>query len=68
MGVTPELESGDDLVGEAGEGEHVMTGIEVDDELVEIQQLRQQVSELVNKDPESAAALVERWAEQGMDR
>ncbi len=68
VGVTPELESGDDLVGEAGEGEHVMTGIEVDDELVEIQQLRQQVSELVNKDPESAAALVERWAEQGMDR
>lgn len=64
VGVTPELESGDDLVGEAGEGEHVMTGIEVDDQLVEVQQLRDQVTELVNKDPESAAALVERWAEQ----
>ncbi len=64
VGVPPELESGNDLVGEAAEGEAVMTGIEVDEKLIEIQQLRDQVSELVNQDPESAASLVDRWAEQ----
>jgi flagellar biosynthesis/type III secretory pathway M-ring protein FliF/YscJ len=64
VGIPPNLESNGDLIGEAGEGEHVMTGIEVDDQLVEVQHLRTQVTELIDSDPESAAALVERWAEQ----
>lgn len=65
VGIPQDIGMGDDLIGEAGEGEHVMTGIEVDDQLVEVQQLRDQVSELIDKDPKSAAALVERWSEQG---
>lgn len=65
VGIPQDIGMGDELIGEAGEGEHVMTGIEVDDQLVEVQQLRDQVSELIDKDPESAAALVERWSEQG---
>ncbi|HCT44564.1 MAG: hypothetical protein CMJ35_12880 [Phycisphaerae bacterium] len=64
VGIAPNLEGDGDLIGEAGEGEHVMTGIEVDDQLVEVQKLREQVSELIMQDPESAAGLVERWAEQ----
>lgn len=64
VGVTPDLEGSTDLIGEAGEGEMVMAGIEVDEKLIEIQQLRDQVSELVNQNPESAAMLVDRWAEQ----
>ncbi len=64
MGVPKELGVNDDLIGEAGEGENVMTGIEIDDQLVEVQQLRDQVNELIGKDPESAATLLERWAEQ----
>lgn len=64
VGIPQNLETNGDLIGEAGEGEHVMTGIEVDDHLVQVQQLRDQVSELINKDPESAALLVERWSEQ----
>ena len=63
VGVPPHLDTIDDLVGEAGEGEHVMTGIELDDNLVEVQQLREQVAELIKQNPESAASLVERWAE-----
>ncbi len=63
VGVPPHLDSVRDLVGEASEGEHVMTGIEIDDDLVEVQQIREQVAELIKQDPESAAGLVERWAE-----
>lgn len=64
VGVPQHLEGGGDLIGEASEGDHVMTGIEVDDQLVEVQHLREQVSELIRSNPESAAGLVERWAEQ----
>lgn len=64
VGIPADLGTGGDLIGEAGEGEHVMTGIEVDDQLVEVQHLREQVSEMIKQDPESAAGLVERWAEQ----
>ncbi|MDF1809912.1 MAG: flagellar M-ring protein FliF C-terminal domain-containing protein [Phycisphaerales bacterium] len=63
VGVPPHLESVGDLVGEASEGDHVMTGIEVDEQLLEVQHLRDQVAELINQDPESAAGLVERWAD-----
>lgn len=64
VGIPADLGAGGDLIGEAGEGEHVMTGIEVDDQLVEVQHLREQVAEMIKQDPESAAGLVERWAEQ----
>lgn len=63
VGVPPHLDSVGDLVGEASEGDHVMTGIEIDDQLLEVQHLREQVAELINQDPKSAAGLVERWAE-----
>ncbi len=63
VGVPPHLEAVGDLVGEASEGEHVMTGIEIDDQVIQVQQLRDQVTELINQDPASAAGLVERWAE-----
>ena len=63
VGVPPHLETVGDLVGEASEGDHVMTGIEIDDQVLEVQHLREQVAELINQDPESAAGLVERWAE-----
>ena len=66
VGVPPHLDTIEDLVGEAGEGEHVMTGIELEDNLVEVQQLREQVAELIKQNPESAASLVERWAEPSM--
>jgi flagellar biosynthesis/type III secretory pathway M-ring protein FliF/YscJ len=63
VGVPPHLDAVGDLVGEASEGEHVMTGIEIDDQVVQVQQLRDQVTDLINQNPESAAGLLERWAE-----
>jgi len=64
VGVPPHLETVGDLVGEAGEGDHVMTGIEIDDQILEVQQIREQVAELIKQDPETAAGLVDRWAGQ----
>ncbi len=63
LGMPPQLESLNDLIGEADESETAMQGIEVDDAVVQIQKLREQVSELISNDPTSAAGLVERWAE-----
>lgn len=64
VGVPPHLEPTGDLIGEASEGDHVMSGVEVDDDMVEVQHLREQVSELIKQDPAAAAGLVERWAEE----
>lgn len=63
VGLPPQLDGMDDLIGEADESDAAMTGIEVEDATVQIQQLREQVSELIKSDPESAAGLVDRWAE-----
>ncbi|MBL4591988.1 MAG: hypothetical protein JKY96_08520, partial [Phycisphaerales bacterium] len=63
VGLPPDLGANSDLVGEAGEGETAMTGIELDDAVLEVQQLRDQVNELISSDPESAAQLIEQWAE-----
>lgn len=63
LGMPPQLESLSDLIGEADESETAMQGIEVDDAIVQIQKLREQVGDLIKSDPNSAAGLVERWAE-----
>lgn len=63
LGMPPQLENLSDLIGEADESEAAMQGIEVDDAVVQIQKLREQVGELIKNDPNSAAGLVERWAE-----
>jgi len=63
VGLPPQLEGTSDLIGEADESESAMAGIEIDDADMQIQQLRKQVGELIAADPESAAGLVERWAE-----
>jgi len=63
VGLPPQLEGASDLIGEADEGESAMAGIEIDDADMQVQQLRKQVDELIATDPESAAGLVERWAE-----
>ncbi|MFK7758785.1 MAG: flagellar M-ring protein FliF C-terminal domain-containing protein [Phycisphaerales bacterium] len=63
VGLPPQLEGTSDLIGEADEGDSALAGIEVDDAIIQIQQLRDQVSELIAADPEGVAGMVERWAE-----
>lgn len=61
VGVPPALEVAGDLVGEADESDAPMAGIEISEDEVKIQKMREQVSELITTNPEAAAALVGRW-------
>lgn len=63
VGLPPamELESQSDLIGEAGESETAMTGIEVDESALQSQKMLEQVGDLVSKDPESTARVINRW-------
>lgn len=63
VGLPPalELESQSDLIGEAGESETAMTGIEVDESALQSQKMLEQVGELVSKDPEATARIINRW-------
>jgi len=66
--VMPEVESnepekfhGEALAGEAASGEALLDGMELDDDAVKTQQMLDQVSTLVNENPDAAASLVKRW-------
>lgn len=63
VGLPPalELESHSDLIGEAGESETAMTGIEVDESALQSQKMLEQVGDLVSKDPEATARIINRW-------
>jgi len=63
VGVPPQLEGMEELIGEADETESAMAGIEVDDAMIQVQKLREQVGELIAADPQNAASMVERWAD-----
>lgn len=60
-GLPPALESASDLVGEAGEAEAALTGIELTDDQMRTRKVREQVSDLVEAKPEEAARLLGRW-------
>ena len=59
------LDVGDDVFGEAGEGDAVLTGIELDDETLQSRKMVDEVSLMVKENPENAAALVKRWMQKG---
>lgn len=61
VGIPPQLEIKNDLVGEADEGETVMAGIEVDEGSIQQQKMLESVGEFVKSQPDGAARLVKRW-------
>ncbi|MFK7883100.1 MAG: flagellar M-ring protein FliF C-terminal domain-containing protein [Phycisphaerales bacterium] len=61
VGVPPALEIGGDLVGEADESDSPMAGIEISEDEVKIEKMREQVAELIASSPDGAAQLVGRW-------
>ncbi len=61
VGVPPALEVAGDLVGEADESDAAMAGIEISEDEVKIQKVRELVGELISTNPEAAASLVSRW-------
>lgn len=61
VGLPPALEGADDLVGEAGEADSALTGIELTDDEMRTRKIGEQVAELVTERPEEAARLLGRW-------
>lgn len=61
VGVPPALDTDDDMLGDATEGENAMAGIEVNDAQLAKQAVLEQVTEMVRSDPEKAAKLMGRW-------
>jgi flagellar biosynthesis/type III secretory pathway M-ring protein FliF/YscJ len=55
------LSSGEEMVGEAGGGSSLLDAIELDEDAVRAQQMLDQVTTMVQENPESAATLVKRW-------
>jgi flagellar biosynthesis/type III secretory pathway M-ring protein FliF/YscJ len=57
----PKLDAGEDVVGEADEGDAPMAGIEIDDEQLKVEKMRESVSSLIKTKPDQAAKLLNRW-------
>ncbi len=57
----PKLDAGENVVGEADEGDAPMAGIEVGDDQLKVEKMREQVSALVKQKPDQAAKLLNRW-------
>jgi len=61
VGLPPAIEGSSEIVGEADEGETAMAGIEVGEEQMQSQKMLEQVNEMVVKEPESVARMLNRW-------
>lgn len=61
VGLPPALEGGSELVGEAGEAESALTGIELTDDDMRTRKIGEQVADLVTEKPDDAARLLGRW-------
>ncbi len=61
QGELDQLDNGDDIYGEANEGDAVLTGIELDDETLQSRKMVDEVSIMIKENPENAATLVKRW-------
>ena len=60
-GLPPNLPSEEELVGEAGEHESSMAGMEVDEEELASRRIADQIGELIKANPDEAGALLGRW-------
>jgi flagellar biosynthesis/type III secretory pathway M-ring protein FliF/YscJ len=60
-----QIDAGEDVYGEAGTGEAVLTGIELDDDTLQSRKMVDEVSIMIKENPENAAALVKRWVSKG---
>jgi flagellar biosynthesis/type III secretory pathway M-ring protein FliF/YscJ len=61
VGLPPALDHASDLVGEAGEADSVLQGLELSDDEMKHRKMMEQVSELVTEKPSEAARVLGRW-------
>jgi flagellar biosynthesis/type III secretory pathway M-ring protein FliF/YscJ len=57
----PVLDAAESLAGEVGEGKSMLDAMELDEDAVRAQQMLDQVSSMVEENPDAAAGLVKRW-------
>jgi flagellar biosynthesis/type III secretory pathway M-ring protein FliF/YscJ len=55
------ISAGETVVGNVGEGNTALDGMELDEDAVKAQQMLDQVQQMVQTNPEGAAGLVKRW-------
>ncbi len=63
-GVPPTLPTDDELIGEVEEGESDMSGLLIDDALLESQKMAEQIAELIKTNPEEATQLIHKWVDE----
>lgn len=63
-GVPPELPTDEDLVGEAGETNAALEGLELNDDELRVREIANQISEMVKGNPTEAGALIGRWVKK----
>jgi flagellar biosynthesis/type III secretory pathway M-ring protein FliF/YscJ len=56
-----DLSAGEGIVGNVGQGNTALDGMELDEDAVKAQQMLDQVQQMVQTNPEAAAGLVKRW-------
>jgi hypothetical protein len=67
VGIPPALQADGDLFGEADEGDVAMSGIELDEDRVQTNKMLEQVGELLESSPETAASLLQGWISASED-
>ncbi len=60
-GVPPELPAEDELIGEAGEINATLAGVELDPEELRFREMAGQISEMIKANPQEAGNLIGRW-------
>jgi flagellar M-ring protein FliF len=60
-----QMDTSDDVYGEANQGDAVLTGIELDDDTLASRKIVDEVSAMIKDNPENAATLVKRWISKG---
>lgn len=55
------LPTGEHIVGEAGDSDALLDGMELDEDQIKTQQMIGQVSNMVKENPDAAAQLIKRW-------
>lgn len=64
VGIPPALPADEDLVGEASERDSPLAGIELGEGEIANDRIREQVSELIQQNPDEAAVMLKRWIRQ----
>lgn len=60
-GSPPQLVASEAVAGEAGDGNPLLSGMELDEDAIVTQQMLDQVTTMVSDNPDAAASLVKRW-------